>query len=160
MQAHDDVVDTEAALEGEDLLGHFIRRADEEVVPDQILETLPQFVGGARPRAAETPGGIGLVLGLDRLPGETKGLFAGRRDENFAAEGEFLREGPARFVEGALIGLQLLFDRGQPVVRADVPAASHPRRAADRDIGTGADPDRRVRALHRLGRRRFRSAPG
>src|SRR5204862_8156287 len=53
-------------------------------------------------------------------------------------------------IERALIESHLAFDRRQRVVRVDVPAIGEPRGAPDRDIGIGADPDRRHRLLHRL----------
>src|SRR5690606_26410412 len=73
-------------------------------------------------------------------------------DEDLPPIGEFLRERLAHLVQSAAVGVELVGDRVQPVVRPDIPAGAHARGTADGGVRAGADPDRRMRLLHRLGR--------
>src|SRR5438046_1958004 len=62
--------------------------------------------------------------------------------------GNSFGNGLPAFVEGARVDLHLADDGVDAVVWVHVPAVAQPRRAANRRIGVGADPDRWMRLLH------------
>src|SRR3546814_4208185 len=76
----------------------------------------------------------------------------GRGDEDLAPAREFVGKRLAECVERAPVDLDLPDDRVDAVVRVDVPAVAETGGAPDGDVGVRADPDRRMRLLHRLGR--------
>src|SRR3546814_19986751 len=86
--------------------------------------------------------------------GEAHGLFTGRGDENLAPARELVGERLAEGVERAPVDFGLPDDRVDAVVRVDVPAVTETGGAPDGDVRVRADPARRMRLLHRLGRAR------
>ena len=115
------------------------------------LDTQIVIAHGHRP--ALSPLIVRAVLRGQERAAEPDRFAARLRHEHFAACRELPWERLAVLVERLPVEVDLAHDRVDPVVRVDVPAVAEPRRATDRRVGVGADPDRRVGLLHGLDRR-------
>src|SRR3954469_1004327 len=151
MHRGDDVVDPETAVQPDHLLRDFRGRAEQETVFQKLGEFVVEIVALGH-HLVLPPGAVRLVFLFEIGLGPPYRLGPARRHEDLAAHRQFRREGLAVFVERALVHVHLPLDRRHRVVRVDIPAIGEPRGAADRDIGIGAEPDRRGRLLQRLDR--------
>ena len=127
------------------LLGDLGGRADQEAVGQQLGEIVVEIVALGHDLVL-APFAVGLVLGFEIRAGEADRLVAAAGDKDLAPHRQFGRERLAIFVERPAVDFQLPRQGRQGAVRVDVPAIAEPRRAPDRDIGIGADPDRRMSA--------------
>src|SRR5262249_47016919 len=113
-----------------------------------IVEREAQIVVARGHRPALAPFRVRLILRAQERRAQADRLAPRLRHEDLAARGKFFRERLAAFVEGALVNLYLADDGVDAVVWVHVPAVAQPRRAANRRIGVGADPDRWMRLLY------------
>src|SRR6266478_5606481 len=149
MHRGDDVVDPEALVEPDHLLGALCGSADQKAVFQAVGKAVVEIIPG-RHDLVLPPGAVCLVFLFEVRLGTADRLGAGRRNEDLATHRQFTREGFAGVIERAFVDPDLALDRRQGAVRVDVPAIAEPCRAADRDIGIGADPNGRRRLLQRL----------
>src|SRR5437879_1129263 len=147
LQAHDQVIDAGGPLEREHLLGDLVGRPEQEAVAGQIVESEAEVVVAGRHGAALAPLRVRLVLRAEKRRAQADRLAPRLGHEDLAARGTFFRERLAAFVEAALVDRNLADDGVHAVVWVHVPAVAQPRRAANRRIGVGPDPDRWRRLL-------------
>ncbi len=122
---------------------------DQEAVLEQLVEAVVEIIA-RRHDLVLAPFAVGLVFDFERGARQADRLVAGSRDKHLASHRQLGRERLAVLVERAPVEIHLPRQSRQGAVRVDVPAIAEPRRPSDRDIGIGADPDRRHRLLQWL----------
>src|SRR5579872_291296 len=143
--AHYQMICSDATVEGQDLVGNFVRRSDQETIADQTGELLVEaaVVG----RQFLPPRVVRLVFRAEVWSAEADRLVPRTGDKHLSPHWQFGGERLASGVERAPIEFHLPFDRADFDRRPDIPAVTEARRALYRDIGIRTDPNRGMRPL-------------